>query len=260
MRGVRLALVICAGLAAGPVFAADFGYGVPPSGSPFYSPRPMITGDVSLALGWYNPSKSAGGKSTGEVLGEARINLPVNELWNAQAEVSTLTSFKKHQYNFYGGYGHLYYKDPQYALGAYAGGASVTGGSELSTGVEGALFLPTTTVKGYAGYTWGNGYANFLTLAGVFDWYLNPNTKLEGIVAYWNGGGNGWTFSGGAEHLISGTNFSLYGNATYYNFNKGGDAWEFIAGGRYAFGEPAGRQLQQRDWDRPFSIGRILSF
>ena len=100
---------------------------------------------------------------------------------------------------------------------------------------------------------------NSWVLAGIFDWYWNPNTKLEGIVAYWNGGGNGWTFTGGVEHLIAGTNLSLFGNATYYNYNKGGDAWELLAGARYAFGEPRGRQLQQRDWDRPFSAANLVS-
>lgn len=257
MRSLRLALSVCAGLAAGPVFAGDLSYGGPPSSPAFYRAQPMLTGDVSLALGWYNPAK---GKSSGEFLGEARINLPINELWNAQVEVSTLTSFKKNYYNFYGGYGHLYYKDPQYALGAYVGGQSVTGGSGFSTGLEAALFLPSTTVKGYAGYTWASGFADFWTFAGIVDWYLNPNTKLEGLVAYWNGGGDAWIFRAGAEHLFAGTNVSLFGNATYYDFNKGRDAWEFIAGGRFAFGEPRGTDLQRRDWNRPFAIGTILSF
>ncbi len=254
MRGLRLALSICAGLAAGPALAGY--YGPPASGSPLYSTRSMVTGDVALALGWYDPNP---GKSTGQGLADFRLNLPINELWNTELELGGLASFRKHGFDAFSGFGHFYYKTPQVAFGGLVGGESVTNGSGFTAGGEAALFMATTTLLGHASYTWADGYPDFWTLAGEFRWYLNPNTKFDGIVTYYNGGGDAWAFTGGVEHLIARTNLSLFGNATYYNYNHGDDAWQLMAGGRYSFGRSRGT-LQQFDWDQPFSAAPLVRF
>lgn len=252
MRFTGVFLAVAAAISAAPAYA-DY-YGAPGSGSPLYASQSIIGGDVALALGWYDPDK---GKKVGEGLANVRINFPVNELWNAQVELSGLATFKKDGWDGFAAFGHAYYKDPQFAAGAFVGGESVTGGSGVTVGAETALFMPTTTVVGNVSHTWADGFADFWTATGELRWYWNANTKLTGLIGYWNGDGDGWAFGAGVEHLIAGTNLSLFGNAYYYT--NGGDAWEVIGGARYAFGRDGGT-LQQHDWDRPFSAAAVLAY
>ncbi len=74
MSRTRIALGVCAGLVAGPAFAADvlvYEAAPPPSGSPVYAAQPMIAADVSLALGyfWWDDEIDRYDYDTGEVWG-----------------------------------------------------------------------------------------------------------------------------------------------------------------------------------------------
>lgn len=260
MRGTRLLLAMCAGLVATPVLAEN--YGAPVYGSPLYNNQSMITGDIALAFGWYDQDWDASNYSTGEILGSVRVNAPINEIWNAELEIAGLSEFRKHGYGAIGAFGHFYYKDPQWALGGFVGVSGNSGGygsgddSAVTLGLEKAYFMANATLKGHASYSWADGYDDFWAVSGAVGWYLNPNTRLDGRVTYWNGSDETWGFTGGAEHKFAGTNYSAYADATYYNWNDG-HAWELIAGGRFAFGR-SGSTLQQDDWDRPFEAADMI--
>lgn len=243
MRGVGLALTVSAVMVTGSAFAQGYG-------DPIYSGQSIVTGDVSLALGWYKPEKVDG---TGEILGSVRIALPINELWNAQVELSGVSQFEDNSSDAYGAFGHFYYKDPQFAIGGVIGGSEVNDNGGWTAGVEKAFFMPNTTLKSSALYTWSDDIEDYWSVGGELGWYFGANTRADFGIRYWSFNKEVWQFSTGVEHLIAGTNASVFGDVNYYT-NDNINNWEVIAGGRYAFGR-AGGTLQQHDWDRPFSVG-----
>ncbi|WP_421723754.1 hypothetical protein [Bauldia sp.] len=245
------AVALAAGLmfVAGPVLAQGY-YGAPRSGDPMYSSQSIVTGDVTLALGWYDPDK--GNDETGEILGGVRIAVPLNELWNAQLEISGMSQFEGAKSEAYGGFGHIYYKGPQFAIGGVFGGSSVDGDGAYTAGAEKAFFMPSTTLKSNALYTWSDEIDDYWSIGGELGWYWNANTRADFGARYWSFEDEIWQFWTGVEHLIGGTNMSVFGEANIYTNNNITD-WELVAGGRYAFGR-SGASLQQHDWDRPFSV------
>ncbi|MCP4380293.1 MAG: hypothetical protein GY798_02520 [Hyphomicrobiales bacterium] len=242
MRSVTLALAVGAIVFAGSAWAQG--------GNPMYSGQSIVTGDVSLAFGWYEPDN---GDGTGEILGDVRIAIPITELWNTQIEVAGISQFEKGYSDAYGAYAHFYYKDPQFAIGGLVGGTGINDDGGWTVGAEKAFFMPTTTLKTDAIYTWSDDIDDYWSIGGELGWYWNANTRADFGVRYWSFNKDIWQLSAGVEHLIGGTNLSLFGNASYYG-NDNTDNWEVIAGGRFAFGRN-GATLQQHDWDRPFSVG-----
>ncbi len=121
MRQLRIVIGACAVLAGGPAAAADLAVypAAPPlAGSPIYSGHSMVTGDVSLALGYF----SFGSADTGEAWGTGRVNIPFGGGLNEQVELSGLGGFEKNSYYTYGVYSHSYWKSPQAAAGLLLGG------------------------------------------------------------------------------------------------------------------------------------------
>lgn len=257
MRQLRIVIGACAVLAGGPAAAADLAVypAAPPlAGSPIYSGHSMVTGDVSLALGYF----SFGSADTGEAWGTGRVNIPFGGGLNEQVELSGLGGFEKNSYYTYGVYSHSYWKSPQAAAGLLLGGSNLSGSGVLTVGGEAAVFLPTASFVELLAYNWAdNGVPDFWSASGEARWYLNSNTKLTGSVSY-NEFNAAWKLTGGAEHRWDGTMVSLFGEGTYYT-NSQGTGWEVFAGGRLSFGQP-GQTLQGHDFEVPFAAARAITF
>jgi hypothetical protein len=253
MRYFGVVLGTCASLATGSAIAADLGLypnPPPPSGSQVYSSGSMVTGDASIALGYFEFE----GFETGEVWGTARVNIPFAGALNQEFELNGLDGFADDSYYTYGIYSHTYAKGPGGAAGLLLGVSNLAGGHAITLGAEGALFLPSATLAGLLAYSWGsNGQPDFWSAFGEARWYLTPDSKLTGGVAF-NEFNTAWKWTAGAEHRFTGTKVSLFGEGTYYN-NTFGDGWEVFAGGRVFFDRP-GQTLQGHDHDVPFAAAR----
>jgi hypothetical protein len=253
---LRIIFGACVVLAGGPAAGADLALypAAPPrAGSPIYAGQSIVTGDASLALGYF----SFEGADTGEIWGTARANIPFGPGLNEEVELSGLTGFEKNSYYTYGIYSHSYWKSARSAAGLLLGGSNLAGSAVGTVGVEGAVFLPSTTFVGLVAYNWANGVPDFWSASGEARWYWNPNTKLMGSVNY-NEFNAAWKLTGGAEHRWDGTMVSLFGEGTYYT-NSQGTGWEVFAGGRVSLDRP-GQTLQGHDFEVPFAAARAITF
>jgi len=245
------------GLLSAPALAADvlvYNAAVPASGSPVYSRQSMVTGDVALAIGYFDFGKHGDGAFG---VANGRVNIPFAGAWNEELEVAGLADFVEDGYTAIGAFSHTYYKTPAAAAGILLGASSLDGDGALTAGVEAAVFMPSATVLGHVSYTWGDGSVeDFWTLNGEARWYWNPNTKLSGSVS-WTDWDNAWMLTAAAEHLINATPISIFASASYFTSDSG-DGWEVLGGARYAFGPI--QSLQGHDWDVPFAAGRIISY
>lgn len=258
MRSTITAIGACWLAAAGSASAADlqtYPAAPPPAGSPVYAPQTMVTGDVSLALGYF---EFDGSSDTGEAWGTGRVNIPLGLGLHQEFELSGLAGFEKDSYYTYGIYSHTYLKNPQSAGGLLLGLSDMDGSTVGTVGLEGAVFLPTTSFVGLVAYNWAdNGVPDFWSAAGEARWYWNPNTKMTGSVAY-NEFNEAWKLTAGTEHRFDGTMLSLFGEGTYYT-NDLGDGWEVFGGARFFFDQP-GQTLQGHDYEVPFSAARAITF
>jgi len=258
MRHYGFVLGTCACLAAGSAVAADialYPVATPPSGDPVYAPQSMVTGDVSLAIGYFEFE----GFDTGEVWGTARVNIPFGGSGiHEEIEVNGLDGFANDAYYTYGIYSHTYAKGPNAAAGVLLGASNLAGGHAITLGAEGAVFLPSATLVGLLAYSWGsNGQPDFWSAFGEGRWYATPDTKLSASVAF-NEFNTAWKWTAGAEHRFTGTKVSLFGEGTYYH-NTFGDGWEVFAGGRVFF-DRAGETLQGHDYEVPFAAARPITY
>ncbi len=257
MRYPGIALGACIAFGAGSAAAADlaaYPAAPPRSGSPIYAAQSMVTGDASLALGYF----SFDGFDTGEIWGTGRVNIPFRAGLNEEVELSGLTGFDKNTYYTYGVYSHTYWKNRRSAAGLLLGESSLDGSAVTSVGAEAAVFLPTASLVGLLAYNWASdGVPDFWSASGEARWYWNPNTKLTGSVSY-NEYNAAWKLTAGAEHRFDGTMVSLFGEGTYYT-NDQGTGWEVFAGGRLMLDRP-GQTLQGHDHDVPFAAARPIMY
>ena len=237
-----------------PAFAADFSYpaAAPPSGSPLYAATSLITGDVALGVGAFDN----GDDTLFEVVGSGRVNFPLWGGWNEELELAGLA---EEDYSAVGLFSHTYWKDPTWAAGFVIGASGLDGDGVVTAGIEGAGFGPAHRVVGALTYNWADHIDDFWTASAQGDWYLNPNSKVGGKVAYFTGGGDGWMLTALAEHRFTGTMFGVFGSGSWFTFDNGPDSWELLAGGRIYFDGPGGT-LQQYDWSTPFATARDISF
>jgi hypothetical protein len=262
MKGRFLAGVAgVVGVLATPALAADvlvYQNTVPEAGSPVYSNESMITGDIALAIGYFDFPGEDGAFG----VANARVNIPFGGGWNEELEIAGLADFVDDGYYAVGAFSHTYYKNPGFAAGLLLGVTGLespnTGDNEAAytVGVEHAWFLPALTFLGHLSYTWFDP-DDFWTVGGEARWYLNPNTKLTGAVT-WADLNSSWMLTAAAEHLLSGTNFSFFLSSSYFT-NDFNDGWEVLGGIRYAFGPPV-ESLQRHDWNVPFAAARIISY
>jgi hypothetical protein len=267
MKSYGLGLVAFAAL-AGPACAADLAASAypaapPPRGSALYAPTSIVTGDFSLGLGWTGTNSSVDNNS-GTVHVGGRVNFPLWSGWNEELEGTGVWNFNDSEFDG-GGFSHTYYKTQSWAAGFILGGGATNPFNQSSngfftSGVEGVVFLPSSSFVGMADYNTGSG-ANFWTLALEGRYYFEPNTKLTGQVA-WNsnhsGGSNEWLLYSALEHRWSGTPWSTWVSANYRPAS-GDNLWGVMIGVRYLWDQPSGT-LQSHDYEVPFNQGRDTVF
>jgi hypothetical protein len=260
-RGLGVAALV---LLASPACAADLAASAapPPRGSPLYSPTSIVTGDISLGIGWTGTNSNLDKDSaTGHVAG--RVNFGLWPGWNEELEGAGVWAFSGGRFDG-GGFTHTYYKTQSFAAGVLLGGGEENpfqtnrSNGFVTTGLEGVVFLPSSSFVGQADYTWGNNSMNYWTLAAEARYYFEPNTKLTGEVA-WNsnhaGATNEWMLYGALEHRWSGTPWSTWVSADWRPAKVNGvndDTWGIMVGVRYLFDQPNGT-LQSHDYEVPFS-------
>lgn len=263
MRKLLLTTAAVAALSA-PALAADLG-GVPESGSPLYSSAPMVSGDISGALGgvWF----SGGGESesAGAYDASARFALPVVSGVSFEGELFDSGIFKDGEsYNAFLGLGHLYAQTPNYALGVFGGAGSATPFGFWQLGVEGQAYFGNLTGEGSVSYTGiHEGDANLWTARLGGRYYFNPDTKLALGVDYFSVDGNGtgsddaWGVDGSLEHRFSGTPWSGFIKAAYLDAD-GAHVTNALVGLRVSL-DGAGSTLQSHDRAVPWqsSLGLL---
>ena len=263
MRKNSLVVAALAGVLATPAFAADvltYPATLPPSSSPVYAPASMVTAEIGQAIAYisWDDDDNSFDYDSGEFVGDARVNIPLWAGWNETVEVGGLAEFVDDGYTAIGAFSHTFYRNQQFAAGFVLGGSNLDGDGVFTAGVEGAAFLPQTTWVGLLSYNWGSGgIPDFWLASGEVRWYWNPNTKFSGIVSYadWD---SAWMLTAGLERRFDGTQFSLFGSASYLT-NDFGNGYELLAGGRWFF-DQSGQTLQGHDSEIPFATARAVSF
>ena len=234
---------------------------IPPAGNPVYAPVSLVTGDISLGLGWFDED----GYGAFELLGAGRINAPLQGgPWNLTGEIWGGAWFQDPTFAEVLGAAHLYYKTDPFAHGVYAGwacyGESGTAATK-SPSASSAGFMSNTARS--AGLPQLRGQQRRRQLR-LLERRRHPpllrdaGTKLAGIVGWWSDDG-GWMLGGGVEHLFAGTNVTGFARANWFTEGGGYDSWEVLGGARFFFHRP-GTTLQQHDWDIPFAEATVVNF
>lgn len=208
MRGYAVGLASLA-LSAGSVVAAHAGAhypaAPPPIDSPVYSTTPFISADVSLFLGWAKP-ENADGQGFGGARG--RVNFPL--WWGLNEELEIVGAVGFDDGSTLGVFSHTYHKNEQFAYGVLLGAQGFGNGDtshSFTAGVEGAVFLPQSTVLGLVSYTWPEFGDDFWTIGGEGRYYFTPNDELFALARY-NTESPHWLLAAGYEHMFAGTSIS----------------------------------------------------
>jgi hypothetical protein len=264
MRKLLLTTAAITALSA-PAFAADLG-GAPDSGSPLYSSAPMVSGDISGALGgaWY--SSGGDSDSTGVYDASARFALPLVSGISFEGELLDSGAFQDdYSTNSFMGLAHLYAQTPNYALGVFGGAGSSTPASLWQLGVEGQAYLGNLTAEGSVTYTGLSVYsidANLWNARLGGRYYFTPDTKLALGVNYFSiegmgESGDAWGVDGSLEHRMTGTPWSGFVKASYLD-GEGASQTTALVGVRVSL-DAAGSTLQSHDRAVPWqsSLGLV---
>ncbi len=250
-------------LAIGPAMAADlpvaYPASPPASGSPLYSPS-SITGDLSLGLGWTGMNGHLSSSSISGLAG-GRVNIPFGGGWNEELEANGTWMFNG-KGSAAGVFSHTYYKNQSWASGLLLGYSSInpSGGSVGTVGVEGIVFMPSTSVLGRIAYNGANASlgGNYWDVGLEGRYYFEPNTKVTGAVDYFSAKPNAWQFTAALEHRWTGTPFSTFASANYLT-QSGSNSWGVMIGARFAF-DQHGATLQSHDFEVPFAASTAVHF
>jgi hypothetical protein len=262
MRKLLLTTTAIVALSA-PAMAADLG-GAPESGSPLYSPAPMVSGDISGALGGVWLSSDGESDSAGAYDTSARFALPVVSGISFEGELLDSGIFRDGEsYNAFLGLGHLYAQTPNYALGVFGGAGSSAPFGFWQLGAEGQAYLGNLTGEGSVSYTGiHEGDANLWTARLGGRYYFTPDTKLALGVDYFSIDGYGenedaWGVDGSLEHRFSGTPWSGFIKAAYVDVD-GANETNARVGLRVSL-DGAGSTLQSHDRAVPWqsSLGLL---
>jgi hypothetical protein len=246
MRKLLLATTAVIALSA-PAMAADLG-GVPESGSPLYSPQPMVSGDISAAVGGAWASGFGSTESVGAYDTSARFALPVVSGVSFEGELLDGGAFKSgSSFNSFLGLAHLYTQSPNYALGVFGGAGSLPGAGLWQVGLEGQAYWGNLTGEGSVAYTGiQSGDATLWTARLGGRYYITPDNKLTLGVDYFSGeGDDAWGVDGSLEHRFTGTPWSGFVKAAYLD-SDGDHVTTALVGLRVSL-DAAGSSLQSHD-------------
>jgi len=251
MRKLLLTSAAVAALTV-PAMAADLG-AVPESGSPLYSAAPMVSGDISAALGgtWF--SGDGFSESVGAFDTSARFAMPLTAGLGFEGELLDGGVFQDGEsFNTFLGLAHLYTQSPNYALGVFGGAGSSTFAGFWQGGVEGQAYLGNLTAEATVGYTSiHNGDATLWNTRFGGKYYFTPNDKLSlfgnYVAADSNFGSSQdlWGIDGAYEHRFGASPWSGFVKAAWYT-EDGSDVTSALVGVRVSLDAP-GSTLQSHD-------------
>lgn len=250
MRRLLLSTTALMALAI-PAVAADLG--VPPSGSPLYSSAPMVSGDMSAALGGAWASGEGESQSLGAYDTSARFALPLVSGISFEGELIDAGVFQDGaSLNNFLGLAHFYTQSPGYAVGVFGGAGSAYFASLWQAGLEAQAYWGNFTGEGSIAYTsLYKGHASLWTGRLGGRYYFTPDTKLSLGVDYvsldgmGSGSNDAWGVDGGLEHRFSGTPWSGFVKAAYLDAS-GAHVTTALAGIRVSLDAP-GSTLQSHD-------------
>jgi hypothetical protein len=187
-----------------------------------------------------------------------RANVPLfGGTWNFEAEIGGVAFFDSGSTDStLEGIGHLWYRAPSAAVGAFAGATSFFEEGVGTVGLEGEAYFGNVTLGAQGSYNWADSLDDLWGLRGYADWYINPDLRLGGDVQYWAVDSDDlWVFSGDVEKRFTGTPVSG-GVAVSYLTGDGADAWSALAKLRIFMDQP-GTTLQQHDREVPFDFDLV---
>jgi hypothetical protein len=238
--------------AAGPAMATDL--------TPIYQAPSIVQAHVDLYGGFRDFSADFGDENGWLFGGAGRVNVPLTDGWNiqldAQGNATTIAeSGFSESVSEYGGFVHIYKRDPQsYALGFFAGADFPTPLSIYQAGVEGQFYWPQFTLYGQASFASlkaldESGTAVQLRAEGQY--FIHDNTALIGDIMWTNasafsGSTDILTLSGSIMHRFDNTPLAGFLEARWDHATGDGDTADistFLAGVRI-FADPPGSTLK----------------
>jgi opacity protein-like surface antigen len=233
MKKMRKLLLTTAAIAAlsAPAMAADLASPVPPSGSPIYSSAPMVSGDISGALGgaWFSfPGES---ESFGSYDASARFALPIFGGAGFEGELLDGGLFNgDFSSNTFLGLAHLYAQTPNFAVGVFGGAGSSQPVTLWQGGLEGQAYLGNFTAEGTVAYITASAFDEDISLWNARfggKYYFTPDDKLSlfgnFVSINESGAPDIWGIDGSLEHRFSGTPWSAFVKAAWYRESEGGE-------------------------------------
>lgn len=242
---------------ATPAFAADlYAPYIPPSNDPVYAPAPMITGDLSLGIGFLNSDGSffESDDTIGVFTGGGRANINLGGAWNVMLETGGTALFDNgYSYSTVGVGGHLWTRLNGGAVGVYGAVDFPTGATIGTVGVEGKAYLGNVTLGADASYSWSDNAGDLWRIRGDADYYFTPDFKIGAELAYVDYQfGDSWSAGVNSEYRFTGTPFGAWGAVNYTNFSSGGpDVWTGLVGINLYMDAPAST-LKQHDEEVPW--------
>jgi hypothetical protein len=229
------------GMLAGVAHAAD--------SRPFYMPQPIVTGDLELGLGVFDP---ATGPNMGVFTGTGRANVPIQRSLNLEVQMS---GFALHDdglsMQWTDAYGHAWHRLPSSAWGVF-GGSQFGGVMTHTVGIEAKHYIGNVSLGGEAAYLWRSvGSSSGWEVAGAVNLYLHPNFRIGGGAQYVSGfAADLTTLALEAELRIPTSPWSVWGYAA--SFDAGGSTSYVALGGLKVFMDAPGSTLQSHEKDVPF--------
>lgn len=255
---LRSLLAVAVGVAsAGTAFAADFltyPSSPPPIGDPIYAP--VVQAHVDLYGGVAFLNYDADESETAGVFGGAgRANAPFGNNWNlqldAQGSALVFSDGGSYSYPEFGGYAHLYSRDPNsHALGVFGGADFPQGASLYTFGVEGQMYWPQFTLYTQASLSAvnaGSSNGHAAQVRGQGQWFPTDDTIVTGDLI-WTGLNlesyqvNVLSVGGGVLHRFSGSPWAGFVRGRWDHATGEGsttDAFTALAGVRL-HADPAG--------------------
>lgn len=257
---------------ATPAAAAELSGGIAAPGSPaFYG----IAGDLSGSIGgsWFSSDGDTTSATTYQAI--ARAALPIAGNFKFEAEFNDTGYFNfgfpgggapsDYSMNGFNGFAHIYYQDPNFALGLVGGAGSYNPLSSWTVGGEGKYYMGQFTLEGTLTYT--NYHLSGVSIDGTNArvggaYYFEPNTKLA-LAGTWShltspGGDealDGYGLSAELAHRFASTAWSgfLKGDWTHLTSEgESGDVSRVLVGLSIALDAP-GSTLRSHDYAVPFT-------
>jgi hypothetical protein len=242
----------------------------------FFAPTRMTQATVDLYGGFstFSFDDEKNPPSPFHIGGLGRANIPLQGMWNLQADVGFLaTSVEGSSFSVGSAYLHFYNRTPTFAYGIF-GGYTSFGSNLWQLGVEGQHYMGPWTFTGQAMVgLWGfdNNTGNILQLRGQATYDFTPFTSLSGDLAWthlggdFGGDGSITTLALTGMHRFAGSAFGIFAQGRVDFFNEEGSSFDGhsftgLAGVRFYVDAPNGTNTSSRRTGPPWDVLPFVGF